>query len=142
MAFGKLHLLILHFPVALILAAGVADVLRLIARHRVFKAASLYCVVLAALTAIPTVITGDVLLDSREYAGDAARLAETHETFGFVTLALVLLTAGLRLALKDELRGAWAIGYAAIMVCSVVSVVLAGHYGGLLAFGAGYWGLS
>jgi len=59
-----------------------------------------------------------------------------------VTLALVLLMAGLRLALKDELRGVWAIGYAAIMVGSIVSVVLAGHYGGLLAFGPGYLGLS
>jgi uncharacterized membrane protein len=42
MDFGKMHLLVLHFPIALIVAAAVADVLRLITRRPFFRNASLY----------------------------------------------------------------------------------------------------
>jgi uncharacterized membrane protein len=133
MAWGKLHLLVLHFPIALILATLLADGLFLATKRGFFKTAGLYCLILAALAAIPTVIFGDILLDAEEFTGAAAALAETHESLGIATLVVTLLAAGVRLARRGEPRGVWAYGYAALIVAAGVLVSLAGHWGGMLA---------
>ncbi|MFA6132770.1 MAG: DUF2231 domain-containing protein [Phycisphaerae bacterium] len=138
MTFGKLHLLVLHFPLALILAAGLADALSLRWRGGFFRQAALYCLALGALAAIPTVITGSLLLDSLNLTGDAAGLGETHEGLGIAALCVALSALGLRVFRRNNLSGLWAIGYAAMIIGAVALVGLAGHWGGLLAFGRDY----
>jgi len=63
MNFGTLHFQILHFPIALILAAALAELLALITRRDFFADAGKYCILGAALMAIPTVLAGDALAD-------------------------------------------------------------------------------
>ncbi len=138
MAFGKLHLLILHLPIALILAAGFADLVFLLSRKYFWSAAGFYCVVCGALTAIPTAITGYVLLSGMSLAGAQADIAETHEGLGISVAIVVSVAALIRLIRWNRLKSWWAYLYGLAVAGAVVLVCLAGHYGGVLAFGAGY----
>lgn len=69
MAIGKLHLLVLHFPLALIIVAALADALWLRWRKSLFREAGYYCILLGAMAAIPTMITGSMLIDTLKLRG-------------------------------------------------------------------------
>ncbi len=138
MMFAKLHLLVLHFPLALIIMAAVADGLWRLLRWEFFAKAGFFCILFGTLLAIPTVITGSSLLDAKGYIGEFADLGEMHESFGFATLGLALAAAGLRVWRRNKLAGAWGYIYAALIAAAAVLVGIAGHYGGMLAFGKDY----
>lgn len=135
---AKLHLLILHFPIALILAAGLADVLWVWLRRPVFRESGYWCITLGAGATVPVVITGFLLLDGMGLTGEFAQLGETHETLGIITMGLALAAAGVRLAAKNRLAGLWAYAYAVLIAGASAFVGLAGHWGGMLAFGENY----
>ncbi|MCY2931287.1 MAG: hypothetical protein NTV86_17730 [Planctomycetota bacterium] len=120
MVVAKLHLLLLHFPIALILAAALADALWLWLRRPVFKESGYWCIVLGALAAVPTVITGYLLLDGMRFAGDAAEIGETHELLGVMAMSLALAAGGIRLVGRNRLARLWAYAYAALIAGSAV----------------------
>ncbi|MGA2266327.1 MAG: DUF2231 domain-containing protein [Phycisphaerae bacterium] len=138
MALGKLHLLVLHFPIALVLAAALADVLWLWRRKTFFGEAGFYCLLVGAISAVPTMAAGLMLISTMSLSGQIAQLGEVHESLGIITTTVVLLTAGLRVALRNRLSGLWGWAYGVLMLASVVLITLTGHYGGLLAFGPDY----
>lgn len=138
MVVSKLHLLVLHFPIGLILAAVLADALWLWLRRPLFKEAGYWCIVLGALAAIPTVITGFMLMNGMGFTGEAAEIGETHESLGVITMCLALAAAGIRLAARNRLARLWGYAYAALIAGSAVLVAMAGHWGGMLAFGENY----
>src|SRR5204863_420723 len=55
---GRFHLLLLHFPIALVLAAGVGEVVSAWRSSREPSPAVQFCLALAAVTAVPTVAVG------------------------------------------------------------------------------------
>ncbi|MEI7835361.1 MAG: DUF2231 domain-containing protein [Planctomycetota bacterium] len=138
MVVAKLHLLILHFPIAMILAAVMADALWLWLRKPIFRESGCWCIVVGAAAAIPTVITGFLFLDGMTLSGEMAELGETHETLGVITMSLALAAAAIRLAARNRLAGRWAYVYAVLVAAAAIFVGLAGHWGGMLAFGEDY----
>lgn len=142
MAIGKLHLLVLHFPLALIIVAALADTLWLWLRKPIFREAGYFCILLGAAAAIPAMATGMMLLDLREQAHDLsvdeASLGETHESLGIITTSFAVLAAGVRVWQRNRLSGMWGWVYGLLIAGSLVLVSLTGHYGGLLAFGRDY----
>lgn len=135
---AKLHLLILHFPIALILSAALADVLWVWLRRPILREAGHWCIGLGAATAIPTVVAGFLLLNGMGLSGEMAEIGETHESLGVIAMSLTLAAAGVRLAARNRLARPWGFVYAALIAASAVVVALAGHWGGMLAFGEDY----
>jgi uncharacterized membrane protein len=152
--FGKMHLLVLHFPIALIFAAVAADLLFLATKRGVFRAAGFYCIVAAGLMAIPTVTTGFVLMDNieEEHAHMTAtqkaehehlerqdgmlhdpEIGETLEDMGLIAGCLVFVAGGFRLWRKDQLGKPWGFIYAGLIVAAAVVIGVAAHYGGMFA---------
>ena len=138
MAFGKLHVLLVHFPIALGLAAVLGDLLWAVWRKDFFRQAAFYCLLLAALAAIPTVIAGEMHLDAQQYAASVQDLAETHEGLGIATLCVLAAAAVLRCLRRNRLAGWWLAGYAVLAAAIVVLVSLTGHWGGMVSFGPHY----
>jgi uncharacterized membrane protein len=138
MEIGKLHLLVLHFPLALIIVAAFADAVSLWRRQGLFKDAGYFCIVVGAITAIPAVITGLILLPTLQLTGEMADLGEMHESLGLIATCLAVGAAGVRLYRRNRLGGLWAVAYAILIVASVALISLTGHYGGMLAFGKDY----
>ncbi len=138
MELGKLHVLLVHFPIALGLSAALADAIWLILKKDFFRQAGLYCLILAALAAIPAAIAGDMHLESEIYLGQMHEAAETHETLGYCTLGVLIAAALLRSIRKNRLASAWLGVYGVIMLAAVVLISLTGFYGGVLAHGPGF----
>ncbi|MCE5324884.1 MAG: hypothetical protein LLG01_00570 [Planctomycetaceae bacterium] len=138
MATGKLHLLVLHFPLALIIVAALADALWLWRRKTIFQEAGYFCIVLGAAAAIPAMATGIMLISTMNLTGDVAELGEMHESLGIMTTTVAALAAVVRILRKNKLSGTWGWAYAVLIAAAAALVALTGHYGGLLAFGKDY----
>lgn len=136
MVVGKLHLLVLHFPIALIVTAALADALWLWRRGGLLRDAGCWCIALGALACIPAVVTGFLLIGPMGM--EETPLGETHESLGLVTACVALAAAGIRVAWRNRLPRPWAWAYGVLMAGSVVLVSLTGHWGGMLAFGPNY----
>ena len=138
MDFGKLHVLLVHFPIALGLAAALADLLWAIRKKDFFRQAGFYCLIMAAVAAIPTVITGDINLEGRHFVGQFHEIAETHEYLGIATLCVLLAAALLRAVRANRPKGWWLRLYGLLVVAIVVLITLTGHWGGKISFGPEY----
>lgn len=103
-----------------------------------FGEAGYYCLLIGAISAVPTMAAGLMLISTMSLSGQIAQLGEVHESLGITATMVVLLTAGLRVALRNRLSGLWGWTYGVLMLASVVLITLTGHYGGLLAFGPDY----
>jgi uncharacterized membrane protein len=138
MDIGKFHVLLVHFPIALGLAAAVADLLWVVTRRMLFRQAAVYCLAGTFMAAPFVVITGYLHLGALHPAPDVADVAEDHEHAGFATLGIVIGATAARVVWRRT-QNKWVLRlYGVLMAALVVSVSIAGHLGGLLAFGVDY----
>ncbi len=140
MDIGKLHVLLVHFPIALALSTVLADFLWAITRKDYFRICGMYCLVLAAIAVIPTAITGDQMLDTVEsgLTPDNLKIADTHEDLALTSLALIIAAAVLRGIQKNRPQKIWLVIYSILIVLILGFITLTGHYGGMLVFGKDY----
>jgi uncharacterized membrane protein len=140
---GRLHPLLVHFPIALLLAAFVAESLsRLRPRHasswQSMTRGSLW---LAALGGIAAAICGWL---NAAHEGYASGEVDIHRWLGVTTASLAVVTLAAceyaeRARARDATRGGRG-PLLGLLVIAVVVVTLAGHTGGVLAYGADYLG--
>src|SRR5688572_892458 len=126
--FGRLHPLLLHLPIGLLLGALVLEVLA--ARHRVTRPALGLYLWLAALAAAVSAAAGWVLAHEDGYGGETLEL---HERLG-IALAIAAVLA----ALLHDPRGIsrprlWLYRLALVAACGLL--VPAGHLGSKLTHG-------
>jgi len=133
---GKFHLLLLHFPVALVLAAGVAELLSACRGVRAPSPAAQFCLALAAVAAVPAVALGWLHAAAGNGAGSPLLLA-AHRWSGTAAGAWVVVTAAC--AGRDARRGVRSRGVRVALAVGVLLVVAAAHAGGLLAHGRDFF---
>jgi uncharacterized membrane protein len=138
MALGKFHVVLVHFPIALALAAVLGDVLWIIWRKDFFRSAAFYCLLLAALAAIPTVITGDIHLDAQQYTGEFQSIAQKHQAFGIASMCVLLAASLVRAIRRNRPKGWWLGVYVVLIAAIAVLISITGYYGGDLSHGAHY----
>lgn len=126
---SRLHPLIVHLPIGLILFVGVLEVLR--HRKPVYKEAVGLALSLAAAGALLSCLSGWGLSQEPGYGGEAL---EWHRWLGIATA--VAMAGGL---------AAWQIGqvwserlYQALLATAVVLVGATGHFGGVMTHGADF----
>lgn len=140
--YGRLHLLVLHFPIALIILAASIELWRAAIRERTVAGASVVCLVFGALGAAVAASSGwihathtssYVLPDgSDEFVLAAHRwLGVASAAFGLVA-ALMALTCVLS---KGKALVPWT---RVLILISAVTVGVASHYGGTMAWGENY----
>jgi uncharacterized membrane protein len=138
MDWGRLHLVILHFPIALALAAVFAHLMWWITTREFFRNSGLYCLWGAAIMAVPTVITGALLLNGTPFEGALADLAEDHEDAGYATLGILIGSVVIWYVWRAY-RRKWLLAiYGVALAALLVAISLTGHLGGKLAFGQNY----
>ena len=134
MNIGKLHVVIVHFPIALASCAVLADLLWLATRKDRFRDAGIYCLVLAAISALPTIITGLILAQGEEFVGNDLSIVATHKYLGIASFVIAVLAAIVRLKCQ-RLEKRWLAAYCILMLALLVSISLTGYYGGMLVHG-------
>jgi uncharacterized membrane protein len=135
-----LHAMLIHFPIALIIAGFSTELITIFSKKEFFKNASFYLLMLGALGAIAAYISGS-------YAGDGMtdgilqEPLELHEEAATITLWLAIITAIGRAAMHYfKYHKAWAKWSSFILFTALVgSVARTGYLGGELVFkhGAG-----
>lgn len=92
-----LHPMLVHFPIALLLAAFLSEIIAFIGKRKFFNQASLYLLLLGTAGAVATMLSGDFASESIESAALKAPV-EAHEkaaelTFWLAVIASIVKTA-------------------------------------------------
>lgn len=127
---GRFHPLIVHFPIALLAAALLAELAAAFLRRAELRPAATFCYVLGALSATPAAACGWLLAESTSHRGNTL---DVHRWLG-VGVALIAM-AGLGLFLK---RPRWRLPI--LMLLAGLSGVT-GHLGGELSYGSDWLNL-
>ena len=134
-----IHPMAVHFPIALLSASVLFDLLSSRWCQEDMRVISLYTLILGLAGALVAVITGAVAEEAVEHSGVPEWVLEIHETLGFGTFGIFAGLLGLRVAqrlgwIRERRALTMVLESAAVVVLFVAS-----YYGGSLVyeFGAG-----
>ena len=129
------HAMIIHFPIALLIAGFFSEILGLITKKEFFKNAAVFLLLLGALGAIAAYFSGNVAGDGIE-EGPLKKPLELHEQAATVTIWLAIVTALFRgIVLFFKYKRRW-INWAFIILFAAIvgSVTATGYFGGQLVY--------
>ncbi len=136
---GRFHPLVLHLPIGLIAGAALLEIVSVVRRAPVSRAASSVLVCFAALAAAVTAGSGYLLQGEGGYDDDTVY---THRWLGFTVAGCALVLASLHTVMSRSRSGrpaarmVW--GYRAWLLVTLGFLVPAGHFGSTLTRGDGY----
>jgi len=125
---GRLHPLIVHFPISIIIVALMLEIFQRIKRNKSLADAIRVLIYVGCISAVFAVIFGLLLSTTDSYGGD---LLPVHQWSGIATMILSMLTA---IAATRRLYQAQFV----FLVVTVALVAIAGHYGAMLTHGDDY----
>jgi uncharacterized membrane protein/mono/diheme cytochrome c family protein len=132
--FGRLHPLLVHFPIGLLVVALVLELLTLSGKRKGLREGINWMVYIGAGVAVCAALFGWFLKTQDEYSGD---LVDNHQYTGIATAVLAVITAViLRKSLKKNILNLKA--YRFMLVATVVLLSIAGHLGANLTHGEDY----
>lgn len=126
---GGYHLILLHFPIALINMVAVAEILWVRGRKPIFEFASRFMLTAAAIIILPTAILGFVYSFSSVYSGIMKTYLLWHMWLGIATALLAIATAYIR-----EFKGALNLYYMSLFLL-IIMLNTTALLGGWMTFG-------
>jgi len=129
------HAMVIHFPIALLMAGFFSEILGLVTKKEFFKNAAFFLLLLGATGAIAAYISGNMAGDGID-EGPLKIPLERHELAATVTLWLTVVTALLRVAVfyfnynRSWLKWVFIILFTAL----AGSVATTGYLGGQLVY--------
>ncbi len=138
MLLGRLHPLIVHFPIGLIVAGALHEVVSWARRRPVPSDVGSFCLALGLLSGGLAVWLGTLNASHQSITGDSARILEWHRYAGW---ALLMVGAAAFLAgrvARSRLGSGAARVYTGLVVGAALCVGVSGHFGGQLVYGSTY----
>lgn len=132
------HAMIIHFPIALLLAGFLSEIIALFIKKEFFSQAAFYLLILGALGAVTAYISGSFAGEGIE-EGPLKNPVGLHEGAATITLWLAIITALFRVAVvyfKYNRKWVKWVGIV-LFVALVGSVVRTGYLGGQLVYSHG-----
>jgi uncharacterized membrane protein len=133
----NIHPLLVHFPIALIFAVIVIDLIGFFRKNEAFLRAGTIITLFAAAGAIAAVVSGLLAEESVWHSEAAEEIIEKHELLAFIYLGLIVLLAIVKLAANRKPLGP--IGLAGLVIAVVAAGVVSfgGYLGGELVYSHG-----
>jgi len=135
---GRVHPMLVHFPIALLLVAGVVELFRFVTRREQPSALAFGCLVFGALGAAAAAGSGWLYAEHDPPGRRVAELLEWHRWTAVVCAAAALLAIPAALLRRGAEGGARVWIYRVLISVAVVGAGGAGHLGGELVYGEGY----
>jgi mono/diheme cytochrome c family protein len=132
---GRLHPVLVHFPVSLLLVAAVLELCTLKNFHAKLRAGINALVFIGALSAVVAAGFGWLLASQEDYGGDTLAI---HQWTGMATAAFGLVAAALLYAITQNQRRQLILAYRGVLLFTAIGVSVAGHFGGSLTHGNDY----
>ncbi len=133
---GRFHLLLIHFPIALVIAAGIAELLAAWRQVVIPSRTVGFCLRLGAMFAAPTAALGWLFAASGAGAGEPGLLM-MHRWLG--TAAATWLVAAAVCDERDVRRGIRSRAVQLLILSAMLLTGVAAHFGGLLVHGADFY---
>ena len=133
---GKLHPLLVHFPIALVLAAAASEFVVIATPRQAWRSVAVANIRAGAAMAIVTAITGWLFASSPLV--DPSPSLEWHRWVGTAGAAGAIGAALLSLRLPVPARRS-AFVYRLTLFVTALLVAITGHLGGTLVWGAGFF---
>lgn len=140
---GKWHVVVVHFPIALLLLAAAAEAGGWLGNRPDWMAFSEGAALLGAASAIIASVLGWILAGQIKYGPEAQEILWKHRWLGVATAVLSLAVLlfwwfHLKLAQPGKQRNRERRGYRFALFIAAALVGLTGHFGGSLIYGADY----
>ena len=132
---GRLHPLVVHFPIALLLVALVMECATLTGRRQSLREGITCVVGTGAASAIVAAVFGWLLFDGGTYSGQTAAV---HKWVGIATAVLAGATAALHAIARRRAKKSLWTGYRLALAATCLVLAAAGHLGASLTHGADY----
>ncbi len=129
---GRLHVLVLHIPIGIIVAILVLELMARREKYRHLEAASAFLWSAAAISAIVTVIFGYMHYAEGGFSGASGN---QHRTFGTATAVILVVVAVLR---SSGFAGSYKPVFLPAAILMMLLASITGHYGGNLTHGSTY----
>ncbi|HEY8904026.1 MAG TPA: DUF2231 domain-containing protein [Chthoniobacterales bacterium] len=135
---GRLHPVVIHFPIALMLVACLCEVLHLTTRKRFFHSAAELNLALAILGTIVAIVLGWILAaTTHDVSADLRWIVPWHRWLGVAALAAGIgAFVVLHLSRLHSQRWIWL--YWGLLALSAALIGITGHLGGELVYGSDY----
>ena len=132
---GRFHVIVIHFPIALLLTAGFFEILGAVRRKAGTDVLVRPLSGLGALSAVLAVSLGFIHAIGADYSGTLAWVFRVHQGLGVLT-AILAVIAWVLVERRVRNRTPGRIMAARVLVLlAAVSVGVTGHFGGSLVFG-------
>jgi uncharacterized membrane protein len=132
---GRLHPLLVHFPIGLVLVAAAAEVAAMTSGLWDWRAVAVANVRAGAVFAIGAAIAGWRLASAPGI--EATSSLEWHRWLGTIAAVAVVGAALTTASARDRSPFAWWV-YRITLFCAAALVAVTGHLGGLLVWGADF----
>lgn len=135
---GRIHPVMVHFPIALLLAAALAEFIGLFVATPFWRNTGWYCAVLGAIGAI--VAAGMGWLDAM-FMGHPGmeNIVTLHRWFGTSTAVIALVAVIYHAIGKSRNRPKFRTVYLVLLFLAAALVGVTGFFGGMLIYGAHYF---
>lgn len=133
---GKLHPLAVHFPIALLLVAFGLELGYLATRRPALAETARVLLPLAAFGAVIAAAFGWAAGAHARYPGDLRAVLDQHRWAGVGTALVAVLAAVASEVRHRRSDSRWGLAFRVLLALACAFVVVAGHLGGTLVFGA------
>ena len=131
---ARLHPLVVHFPIALVMVAATAELLAIATGDRRYRTVAVINLRAGAVFAFLAVIAGWWLASAPGI--EATPLLEWHRWLG--AAAAIVTAAATFATFQGERQPSRLVAYRIALFCAASLVAIAGHSGGLLVWGADF----
>jgi uncharacterized membrane protein len=135
---GRLHPLVVHFPIGLILAGAGFELVQWLRRRPLPSDVGTFCLGVGLLSGLIAVWFGTLNAGHQSITGESAGILEWHRYSGWAMLAVAaaaLLAGRMTRVRNTPGRGG---AYAVLVLASALLVGATGHFGGQLVYGSTY----
>ena len=127
------HVVLIHFPIALFIAAVVFDFLAQKTKKRGFAEAAYYNLLGAAIFAVPVIITGIVAWQFQLEGQKLKGILLMHLVLGCTSTLLIWIACGMHFRARRQVTDGLPIFRLGLETLAVAIVALTGHLGGFLS---------
>jgi uncharacterized membrane protein/mono/diheme cytochrome c family protein len=136
---GKLHVLVIHFPIALLVAAAVAEMWSMWRKVAMPSPVVRFCVLLGAAGAVQAMALGWLHAD---FAGSGAGTPQTLALHRWIGTAAGIWAVGIFIMSEREARrGIRTLFFRVVLLVGALLVGAAAHLGGTLVYGEHFFNL-
>lgn len=138
---GRFHPVVVHFPIALILTALLAELLAWWTRREMFEDSGRFLTMLSAPAAVVAAALGwaNAAFKGGVYTAGLDTVLWQHRWLGTGVAVLIVITAVVSELGRRRRHDGMLLAYRALLACSALMVGLTGHLGGTLLYGLNYY---